>query len=245
MKRGLLISVAAGALVAVAVPAQAATWTSVQIKAVGSQSGVQAVDLLSGTDGWAVGFQGSAGGLVQRWNGTRFSVVPSPNFVDATVTSAGAGLTGVDALSSTDSFAVGTFRFFGSDGLSHSTAVAERWNGASWTRTTVPNPNPQTNAFNDVKAFSANDAWAVGRAGDSISGVTLAMHWNGTAWSRVSTPSPGSRDSFLLAVSGTASTDVWAVGYYFDLPYGNRVRHSLALHWNGSSWTRVTTPDVG
>ena len=38
---------------------------------------------------------------------------------------------------------------------------------------------------------------------------------------------------------------MWAVGYYRDQPYGNRLRHPLALHWNGQGWTLTPTPNVG
>jgi hypothetical protein len=39
-----------------------------------------------------------------------------------------------------------------------------------------------------------------------------------------------------LGVSGTSSNDVWIVG---DDPS----HQSLALHWDGSAWTRVTVPE--
>src|SRR2546423_1990811 len=106
--------------------------------------------------------------------------------------------------------------------------------GLTWTSLTVPNRRVQ-NEFNAVRAFSATDVWAVGRAGDdgALNGSTLATHWNGSAWSQAGTPSPGTRDNILSAVSATSAGDLWAVGYYRDQPYGNRQRHPLALHWNG------------
>jgi hypothetical protein len=235
------------AVTLVAVPstsASAATWSTVLTQSVGTQSTLAAVDLTSAGDGWAVGSAITTGGLTERWNGQRFSLVSSPNILSTQGASAFGGLSGVDALSATSAFAVGSSAFYGSDGLQHSTAVAERWNGTGWSLMTVPN-NPMINSFNDVKAFSASDVWAVGRAGDSLSGASLAMHWNGSTWTKVNTPSPGTRDNTLLGVAGSGPNDVWAVGYYRDLPYGNRARHSLAMHWNGSTWTRVTTPDVG
>jgi hypothetical protein len=233
----------AAAVLLVAAPALAATWSSVPSGAVGTQSTLAAADLLSGSDGWAVGATPTTGGVIERWNGQRLAVVTSPNILDGQI-NAFAGLTAVDALSSSTAFAVGATSFYGTDGLSHSNAVAERWNGTAWSRLTVPN-NPSINSFSAVKAFSATDVWAIGRAGDSFSGATLAMHWNGTGWTTAATPSPGTRDNILTRVSGSGPNDLWAVGYYRDLPYGNRAVHSLALHWNGSSWSRVATPDVG
>jgi hypothetical protein len=52
----------------------------------------------------------------------------------------------------------------------------------------------------------------------------------------------------LQAVGGVASNDFWAVGHQSrnkadtGVPPGTR---TLAMHWNGSSWSAVTTPNVG
>jgi hypothetical protein len=236
---------AAAAVALFAVPALAATWVNAPAPAVGTQSALNSVDLLSATDGWAVGGggAGSTGGVVERWNGQQFSVVTSPNLLAGQDSSAFAGLSGVDAVSATKAFAVGTLSFF-SGGLSHSNAVAETWNGTAWSRMTVPNA-PSTYSFRAVKAFSATDAWAVGRNGDTFFAGTLAMHWDGSTWTPVATPSPGTRENVLTSVSGSGPNDVWAVGYYRDLPYGNRDRHPLALHWNGTAWSQVAAPDLG
>ena len=46
----------------------------------GTRSALVGVVALSTTDGWAVGTSGN--GLVERWNGTGWSIVPSPDIVD-------------------------------------------------------------------------------------------------------------------------------------------------------------------
>jgi hypothetical protein len=69
------------------------------------------------------------------------------------------------------------------------------------------------------------------------------MHYNGTAWTAVPTPSPGTRTNYLTAVDGVSGNDVWAAGYSLNLPYGNRFRQSMMLHWNGSTWTQVASPN--
>jgi len=229
--RALAVAVVTGA--ASAAPSAAATWTVVPSKAVGSGSALSGVDALSATDAWAVGGSGSTG-LVERWNGTSWATFPSPNLADPSNPSNFALLSAVDATSASNAVAVGT---------ANGSAVALRFNGTSWSTTTVP--SAAANKLNDVQAFSATDAWAVGRSAPTFNGLTLARHWNGSSWAQAPTPSPGTRDNVLLAVSGTSSTDVWAVGWYRDLPYGNRTQHSLVLHWNGSAWSRVASPDVG
>lgn len=238
----LIAKVLAAAVVLVGViagPASAATWSIVPSQAVGSGSVLNGIDALSPTDGWAVG--GSGNGLVERFNGTRWATVASPDLIgDHSSANNSAGLSAIDATSAANAFAVGTANVFSGSGGG---AVALHFNGTTWSKTSVPNASGQS--FNDVKAFSATDAWAVGHSATSVTGSTLARHWQGSSWTQVATPSPGTRDSILQAVAGTSPSDVWAVGYYRDLPYGNRARHSLVLHWNGSAWTRVASPDVG
>ena len=68
------------------------------------------------------------------------------------------------------------------------------------------------------------------------------MHYNGTGWFTSATPGPGTRNNTASAVDGVSGTDAWAVGYTLDRPYGNRIRDSLILHWNGTAWSQVPSP---
>jgi hypothetical protein len=45
----------------------------------------------------------------------------------------------------------------------------------------------------------------------------------------------------LSSVAATSATDAWAAGDY-DTGTGTR---TLVLHWDGSAWTQVTTPNLG
>jgi hypothetical protein len=95
-----------------------------------------------------------------------------------------------------------------------------------------------------VSAVSGSDAWAVGDYGTGDGGVTktLVLHWDGTAWSRVNSPSPGSGLNGLTGVSAVSGGDAWAVGNSssYDNPY---VIDTLILHWNGTAWTKVKSPN--
>lgn len=206
----------------------------------GPSSGLAAVSLLSASYGWAVGGN-ATNGLVERYDGSSFSIVPSANLIDHPGNSTNsAWLSGVDAVSSTSAFAVGTATMIGPGTVN--AAVAERWNGSSWTRTPVPNPG-STNALTGVEATSSADAWAVGSSKPSVTTLPFAVHWNGTAWTQATTVAPGSKANVFNGVAGTSAHDVWAVGYSQDLPYGNKVKHSLIEHWNGTAWSQVPSPD--
>lgn len=63
------------------------------------------------------------------------------------------------------------------------------------------------------------------------------------AWERVSTGGSGQegdRDGALWAVSAVASDNVWAVGEYVS-----GTTRTLIMHWNGSEWSTVSSPNVG
>src|SRR6266702_774346 len=93
-------------------------------------SGVTAV---SATDVWAVGTYDNSSGqeltLIENWNGTSWSVVPSSNPGSINY------LFGVAAVSPTDVWAVG-YSFTGSSQI---VTLIENWNGTSWSVVKSPN----------------------------------------------------------------------------------------------------------
>jgi hypothetical protein len=103
-------------------------------------------------------------------------------------------------------------------------------------------------AIQGVHGLSSSDVWAVGQIIDQT--VTpnvqriLIFHYNGSAWSAVSglstlVPPVASVQQVLYDVYAYASNDVWAVGtegYQSGVSDGTL----LALHYDGSSWSRVT-----
>jgi hypothetical protein len=107
----------------------------------------------------------------------------------------------------------------------------------------IASPNRTgNNLLESNTAVSVNDVWAVGISNDNATtSQTLAEHWNGTSWSILPTVNPGTRHNRLFSVSAVASNNVWAVGDY-DINAANLFNSAtLAEHWNGTSWTKVTT----
>jgi hypothetical protein len=231
-------AVVAGVLLISGSPAFAAISTQVPVESTGFFGGFSDLAVVSAADGWAVG--GNGNGIIERYNGTRWAVVPTPDLLNGDPNN-WAVLDGVSSTSATNAFAVGR----ATTTATGDAAVALRWNGTAWSRLTVPSATGATSEFDAVKAFSASDAWAVGTTGSSISGQTLAMHFNGSAWSQSPTPSPGTRDNILTSVAGSGPNDVWAVGYFRNQPYGNRIRQPMTLHWNGAAWSQVPSPESG
>jgi hypothetical protein len=189
-------------------------------------------------DVWAVGSSTTPSGvfqtLVEHWNGTSWSVVPSPN-----VGTLGNSLNAVAAVSATDIWAVGSTSGAGQ-------TLTEHWNGASWSVVPSPNAGNFTNVLTSVAVVSPTDIWAVGYS-TSCSGAcgqqqTLAEHWNGTSWSVVPSPNVDPSLNALNAVAVVAGTSVWAVGSSGGVTNPGQ---TLVEHWNGTSWSVVSSPNVG
>ena len=123
------------------------------------------------TDVWAVGYSTGTGRqtLTLHWNGSAWSVVPSPNGG-----SGGNELSGLAVVSATDIWAVG-----------YSTAATREllslhWNGVNWT------PGPIWHGqFMGVVAGSSSDVWAVGYYLNGNTSETRTAHWNGQTWTLV------------------------------------------------------------
>jgi hypothetical protein len=199
------------------------------------------VSALSATDAWAVGHRVTPKGvktLVLHWDGTSWSRVNSPNpsrTDDPSLTYN--HLNGVSAVSGTDAWAVGIFET--TDAFK---SLVMRWNGKTWSRVKSRNPSLTSNQLYGVSADSSTDAWAVGLYFSNMSRSderTLTIRWNGLSWSRVPSPPWAHQYNTLSGVSARRPTDVWAVGSYCCTG-GNG--YTLVLHWDGSAWSRVSTP---
>jgi hypothetical protein len=197
------------------------------------------VSAVSETDAWAAGQYTNNSGvkvpLIMHWNGTAWSQVasPAPSGAQTSV------LFGVSADSATDAWAAG--RYENSSGAT--VPLIMQWNGTAWSQVASPAPSGTTyTSLSGVSADSATDAWAAGSY-DGSSGlpVPLTLHWNGTAWSQVASPAPsGALLARLFGVGADSATDAWAVGQYTN---SSSVVESLILHWNGTAWKKVKSPN--
>jgi hypothetical protein len=223
---------------------------------------------------FAVGASGDTStqkALLERWDGTSWSVTPGP-----ILNGFRSHLRSVKCLSTTSCHAVGA------DG---SNTVIERWDGAAWNKVASPNGSQSESALNAVWCTSGTNCNAVGRDdpyvlaehwngtrwtvaprafGSSQSELTavscpgpttclavgrnwngsnyqlFAERWNGTSWSIVPIPSPSAAlYSGLNGVSCASTTNCVAVGFYSADDY---IPRSLAVHWNGSTWSIVPSP---
>jgi hypothetical protein len=124
----------------------------------------------------------------------------------------------------------------------HRTYVV-RWNGSGWAQETTPNGMHTDSYLTSIDAVSATNVWAVGyteNGNDELSRIPLILHRTSAGWTLADPPTVGD-SAALWGISAVSGSDIWAVGVYIQAA----TRHTLALHWNGTAWTKKTTVDVG
>ncbi|TYB52794.1 hypothetical protein FXF51_50980 [Nonomuraea sp. PA05] len=201
------------------------------------RASLSGVKTFSGSDAWAVGSYtaSSAPGtrtLIQRWNGTSWSTVPSPSPDPIRNL-----LTDVDGASAGDVWAIGNY---GDDGYGGGTVagLVLHWNGSAWSQVNVPGAVSDS-AFSlpvlqDVFARSASDVWIVGRAFSrtDLRFVPIALHWNGQTWQRSAMPGAPNGHMGFEGVVALSATSVYAVG-------------AGIARWTGTAWVAESGVPAG
>jgi hypothetical protein len=183
----------------------------------------------------AVGTAGPTRGVESTealwWNGRSWRLQHIPTFP------AGAGLNAVSCTSPSACTAVGG---------SNSGTLAERWNGTNWTILPAPNPAGAVMSFLiGISCTSASNCIAAGAyfttSSQSSPALPLTEQWNGHKWAILPTPHPaGSVQTFLGGISCTSPSACTATGEQHS-PSG--IVHTIAEHWNGTTWTIQPTPN--
>jgi len=210
-------------------------WTSVKAPSPpGHTAALASVAAVSATNVWGVGQYNGVDGndrtLIEHWNGSKWSIVSSPNpglFGNA--------LNGVDASDANNVWAVGYQ-------TNPPKPLALRLSGGSWKEVATPAPQGSRGAvLLAVSVRSGTDVWAVGYSVSDEGTHSLLEHWDGHAWAIVPGVDPSASDTELAGVTALAADDVWAVGYA-TTSTGDR---SLVEHWDGHAWSVVDSPNPG
>jgi hypothetical protein len=170
-----------------------------------------AVEAISPNDVWAVGAQGTNTSLINHYDGTSWSILPSQNI---------AQLYGLASTGPNDVWAVGALGFLHWDGGAWArvnggvdlganldvdvsapndvwtvSSGVQHWNGSQWSISQVPGGS-------SVEALSPNDVWVTSTNGNGM------LHYDGVQWSTV--PSP--YGDGMSSISAASPSDIWAVG---------------------------------
>jgi hypothetical protein len=238
------------------------TWTLAATPPVpaGGGGGLFDVSCLSGSDCWAVGavvgVNGNgnpSGTLIENWDGSSWSIVPSPTPTGPGV--AGALLQGVSCTSASSCVAVGESTDDNGENLND---LILQWNGTAWSVVPGAATGQAYDQLTNVTCLAADDCWAVGNAGPAQQNPNflpifpgnapgdqgLIEHWDGTSWTI--TPSaayPSPEGAFLYGLSCVDDTDCWASGSTTD---SSGVAAGILMeHWNGATWTDVSASVPG
>jgi hypothetical protein len=185
------------------------------------------VAAVSPADAWFVGGTPGAAGspITERWDGARWSAVPTPA-VPTTLN--GSRLRHLAVVSSRDVWAMGD-----RDGLADTDrgCLLEHWDGNRWSLVDCPAPAGAASAsLNAAAVLSPTDIWAVGQWEPHQVGTELVKlralveHWDGVAWHVM--PAPDLLYP-LESVAARSDTDIVAATPY--QPGG-------VLRWDGTQW---------
>jgi hypothetical protein len=169
--------------------------------------------------------------LAETWNGTAWSILPTPN-----------PDTGQDPdiLSSVSCVTAAFCAAVGEYGPADSAEpVTEIWNGRTWS--VAPSPQKLDDAsLESVSCVSATACTAVGFQYSA----SLAESWNGHRWSVVSSANPGP-DSNLAGVVCTPARTCTAVGTYVNDALPTAPNQTLVESGDSSGLSVVPSPNAG
>ncbi len=206
-------------------------WAHVESPSVdGYSNHLYAIAALSASDMWAVGahHNGTDSWLTtaMHWNGSVWKIAPTPNVGPIS------SLNGVAVVAANDVWAVGESSS-GSKGQG-TQVLLMHWDGKTWS-TVQSAVKEQDGTLSAATAISADNVWAAGYYTDKSGTVyrPLFTHWDGKTWNEISPEGNAS----IWSIAAVSASDIWATGNFGP--------QSVAMHWDGSAWTRVPTPNVG
>jgi hypothetical protein len=176
----------------------------------------------------AVGSQSLTSPLAEAWNGTSWSLLPSPGL--------SGNLYGISCVAADSCLVVGR-QYTATGSIA---PLSEVWNGTGWTAQSVPVPAGGEDAvLGAVSCLTASDCTAVGVYTDTATrtGATLAEYWDGSSWVIQPTPTPHAAGAYM----GVSSVSCAAAGHCTAVGENTRGRgttyYPLILRSDGTQWT--------
>jgi hypothetical protein len=218
------------------------SWSIADVKNPGSvRDMLFGASALSPDDVWTVGDQEGRDNvfhtLAEHWDGTKWTVVPTPN-----PGASGSHLYAVDAVSPDDVWAVGQQL----TGRVPDQGLVEHWDGHRWSVVPLPHSGDGNVLFDGV-TVSGGKVYVVGESDTPAGGgqPLVEIYDNGT-WTAPALPKlpDGANWGNLYAVAA-AGGRVWADGTYVDPASDNN--EPIVLRGAGGSWTSdvITPPGSG
>ncbi len=214
-------------------------WSIVEVALPANSNVVELNDIeaLSPNNVWAVGSYGNTFNaytktLIEHWNGSSWSIVPTPDQPEGSYDSELYAITSVSGKAN-DIWAVGAYRT-----PTQQVPIILHWDGVSWSSSKIP-AQANNGALFDVVALSSREVWAVG---NNQTSTFFSMRFDGTRWKVVNGPSLAFPVNFihLDSVSAVNKNDIWVSGHTKGSLLDPNHYSPFLAHWNGSQWENVT-----
>jgi hypothetical protein len=207
-------------------------------------------------DVWAVGWREALSGtsalgnnqtLIEHWDGTVWSLVPSPNPSPDQANR----LVGVAAAGPNDVWAVGQ---------AGAQPLLIHWDGARWMEVSIPSVPDAATGLDSIAVTGPTDIWILGHYYPNNGDWGAAIiHWDGQSWTLTKLTAPMFDPNLtgailtLRAIAATSPSDAWIAGDLATYAPGPNPKappvlltiQSLIGHWDGSAWKRVESPNPG
>jgi hypothetical protein len=225
----------------------AAGWVGTSLAQCGTgANALVGVDSRSPTNAWAVGHAGDVT-LAEHWDGTQWSVVPTPELPGP------AALRSIAIAGPHDVWAVGDYQDPNAFDASR-IGLIEHWDGTRWS--IVPNgivpdysDGYQDYFLRDVAVAPGGRVWAVGDLQMYHIDRALVLRWNGIRWARLDVPvSAGSSGHCsarpLYTAVALKSGNMWAFGGCRDSFDNVYTTEATALQYATGVLSWVTMPAI-
>jgi len=177
--------------------------------------------------------------LAEHWNGHLWSIQPTPDAPNVHTNL----LNAVSCAGPKSCTAVG----YTVTARSAIRALAEQWDGITWTL--VPTPLPAGAHSVELNGVSCRAPDACEAVGDylrnEITGQyqPLAEVWNGSTWTVQPTPNPRAENGSSLSSVSCPAVDTCTAGGNYD--YADVAQSIFAFGWNGTNWVDQNQPNPG
>jgi hypothetical protein len=177
-------------------------------------SALYAVAAISNNDVWVVGDyrvsqDGPISTLAAHWDGSSWSIVPSPNpGADTNY------LYGITALGTSDVWAAGS---------ANGRTLTVHWDGVRWDVVPSPNPTSFVSEFKSIVAVARDDVWAVGKYAHGAEVYMLSAHWDSSVWTIVPSSGRVSSADYIDGVAAVSANAIWAVGHSSNIQFSTLV----------------------
>jgi hypothetical protein len=190
--------------------------------------------------------------LVERWNGKTWQAERTP-VPSGEETPASEWLEGISCPSAKECIATGGYarqEEVGGGGGSFEVALAEQWNGKTWTLLANPFSGEFSSGFSHVVCVSSTSCTALGGYSESREeaidgpGRLVSERWNGSAWEdQQPIPTPDGSEIQMPGMS-CSSTSCTIVGSYRPAGIEGDISmdRALTIWWNGTAWELEAPP---